>query len=290
MAEAGVDRRPPPGPWPHPCPGPRARLRSGAPASRRDRRRNSSAPTGSPSRVASRPPCALSSAATLASVSANASAGGSRVGRAAKEARMTSSTSCGSVGSDAAYVEAHRASRRLCARAIRSSSSALTSRVPLEDDHVAGALALEQARAGDLRVQLAGVSEAGDLVVGAADDGGGHPPQHLDVLELVEAGEDRVEVGHDRERGGVEHVVDEVDVVAGHVVAEGVEVCQPRRPRHDPTCGRGPRPCARDRACGRRDPRRVRQGPAAPSGTGSGPGRAHRRWSRSARPRRPCRR
>ena len=97
--------------------------------------------------------------------------------------------------------------------------------VALEQHHVAGALALQQARARDPAVQLAAVPDGGDLVLGAADDRRRHPAEGLEVVEVVEGREGGVEVRDDGERRRVEHRVDELDVSRRvRSVAEGVAV------------------------------------------------------------------
>ena len=91
-----------------------------------------------------------SAAAIDSSVSPSASAGGSSGGRAAKAARTTASTAGGRLGADPADVDASPSVDLARPRGASSwSSSALTCVVPLQDHHVAGALALEQRRAGD---------------------------------------------------------------------------------------------------------------------------------------------
>ena len=100
---------------------------------------------------------------------------------------------------------------------------------------------------GDPLVQLAAVADRGELVGGAADDGGRHPAEHLDRVELVEPAEAREEVGHHLERRLRQHAVDEVDVRRRHLVAEREQVGDDARHRAadppgpvDACGGRGP--------------------------------------------------
>ena len=85
-------------------------------------------------------------------------------------------------------------------------------------------LALQEGRAGHPLVQLAAVADRGEPVGGPADDGGRHPAEHLDRVELVEPLEAREEVGHHLERRLRQHAVDEVDVRRRHLVAEREQV------------------------------------------------------------------
>ena len=85
---------------------------------------------------------------------------------------------------------------------------------------MARALALQQPRARDPLVQLAGVPDRGELVGAAADDRGGHPVERLDAVELVEVAEAREEVGDHLERRRRQHLVNELEQLRGHLIAE----------------------------------------------------------------------
>ena len=142
---------------------------------------NSSAPTGRPSSSASSPPSPRAARARTRRVSADASAGGSRTGRAPNASRTTASTSsAASAPTGDRRTTAHRAPDPLRGRRDQLVEGGVDLVVPLEDHHVPGALALEQRRAGDPLVQLAAVADRGELVLGAADDRGRHPRQRLD--------------------------------------------------------------------------------------------------------------
>ena len=100
---------------------------------------------------------------STSTVSPSASAGGSRAGRAPKAARTTASTSRGRLaGPDPTHAQAVT----VWARPAASSASrpVVDLVVALHDHHVAGVRALEQVGAVDVRVQLAAVADAGDLV------------------------------------------------------------------------------------------------------------------------------
>ena len=87
---------------------------------------------------------------------------------------------------DPSYADRHRLVDPLGGRGDQLVERRVDLLVPLHDHHVAGALALDQRRALDVLVQLAAVADRGELVVGAADDRGGHLAERLDHVELVE--------------------------------------------------------------------------------------------------------
>ena len=148
---------------------------------------STSAPTGSlvEARRAGRRACRASPPSTPRSPTAPPPAGRAS-GGPRRRARTTDSTVAASSGPTGRTSTLTGASTRSAGRGDQLVEGRVDLVVPLHDHHVPGALALEQGRPVDPRVQLAAVADRGELVVGAADDRGRHLGQGVDGLELVE--------------------------------------------------------------------------------------------------------
>ena len=210
--------------------------------------------------------------------------------RRVHDARAPSAASSAPTGLTSTWASGHHAADPLGGRREQLVEGGVDLAVPLEDDHVAGVLALEQRRARDPLVQLAAVPDRGEPVGGAADDRGRHPAQHA-----RRRGTCRAPGSSGRTRRPPR--------TASPRASGRRSRRTPPAPRRRTRTGRWPpwrprgRPGGRRRRAGGRGPGCGRCGwsarrPAWPaaSAAGSGSGRGRRRWSRSARRRRPGRR
>ena len=234
-------------------PGGRGRRRTGAGTWSMPTGSSTRAPTSSPSRLAISPPWWRAASASISSVSLSAAAGGSSAGLRVEGRQHHGAHLRGRLRTDRTHFDSrgkrHPVRSRSTAAVISWSSSALTrscrSRITMWPASSHSSSREPGMRSWSLRecpieVSLSAVPQMIEV---------GHPAQHLDVVELVQAAEAREEVGDHLERRRGQHVVDELDV-------------RPAAPRRRTRTGRW-RP---SRSPGRRGARRRPARCAAPQG------------------------